>query len=135
MGNVLRVFTRDLKRLAKAPAAWVVAIALIVLPSLYAWINVYGFWNPYDNTGELQVCVVNEDAGYKDKTLGKLDLGSAIVEDLEGNTQMGWAFVDRNEAIARVSSGQAYAAFIIPSSFSADVAALTSGDIKQANIE
>ena len=74
MGNVLRVFTRDLKRLAKAPAAWVVAIALIVLPSLYAWINVYGFWNPYDNTGELQVCVVNEDAGYKDKTLGKLDI-------------------------------------------------------------
>ena len=48
MGNVLRVFARDMKRLAKTPAAWVVALALIVLPSLYAWINVYGFWNPYD---------------------------------------------------------------------------------------
>jgi putative membrane protein len=135
MHNVLRVFARDVKRLAKAPAAWVVAIALIVLPSLYAWINVYGFWNPYDNTGALHVCVVNEDAGSDDKTLGKLDLSAAIVKDLEGNDQMDWEFIDRDEALAQVSSGEAYAAFIIPPSFSADVASLTQGNLEQAIIE
>ena len=135
MHNVLRVFARDVKRLAKAPAAWIVAIALIVLPSLYAWINVYGFWNPYDNTGALRVCVVNEDAGVDDKTLGELDLGAAIVKDLEGNDQMDWEFVDRDEALAQVSSGEAYAAFIIPPSFSADVASLTQGNFEKAAIE
>ncbi|MDO4890566.1 MAG: YhgE/Pip family protein, partial [Coriobacteriaceae bacterium] len=135
MGNVLRVFIRDLKRLAKAPAAWVVALFLIVLPSLYAWINVYGFWNPYDNTQNLAVCVVNEDAGVKDKLLGHLDLGDQIVDDLRENDQMGWEFADRDQAMAAVESGRAYAAFVIPRSFSADVAALASGRLEQAQIE
>ena len=135
MRNILRVFFRDLKRLAHAPATWVVVLALLVLPSLYAWINVYGFWNPYDNTGNLRVCVVNEDAGADDKRLGKLDLGSEIVADLEQNDKMGWAFVNREEAMDEVASGEAYAAFIIPKDFSANVAALASGSIEQAKLE
>ena len=61
--NVLRVLMRDLKRIAKAPASWVVILVLIILPSLYTWFNVVGFWNPYNNTGALKVCVVNEDEG------------------------------------------------------------------------
>lgn len=135
MGDALRIFKRDLKRLAKAPAAWIVALALIVLPSLYAWINVYGFWNPYDDTAALRVCVVNEDEGVNDKTLGELDLGAELVQTLQDNKQMGWTFVDRDEAMEQVASGDAYAAFIIPSTFSADVASLTSGNIQKAAIE
>ena len=46
MGNVLRVFKRDVLRLLKAPCALVVVIALLVLPSVYTWYNVVGFWNP-----------------------------------------------------------------------------------------
>ena len=51
MHNVFRVLMRDLKRIAKAPASWVVILVLIILPSLYTWFNVVGFWNPYNNTG------------------------------------------------------------------------------------
>ncbi|MFQ9180554.1 MAG: hypothetical protein ACLR3C_12075 [Eggerthella lenta] len=40
MGNVLRVFKRDVLRLLKAPCALVVVIALLVLPSVYAHFNV-----------------------------------------------------------------------------------------------
>ena len=105
MRDAARIFKRDLKRLAKAPAAWIVAIALIVLPSLYAWINVYGFWNPYDNTSELRVCLVNEDEGVNDKTLGKLNLGAEIVKDLENNDQLDWAFVNRDEAMEHIAAG------------------------------
>ena len=83
MGNVFRVFARDVKRVAKVPAAWLVALFLIVLPSLYAWFNVIGFWNPYENTGNLRICVVNEDAGTHDEVLGDLDLGSQIVDQLK----------------------------------------------------
>ena len=46
MNNVMRAFKRDVKRLFKAPAALVVVLVLIILPSLYTWFNVAGFWNP-----------------------------------------------------------------------------------------
>ena len=59
MKNVLRVLKRDFLRILKAPASIVVVLALIVLPSLYTWFNVVVFWNPYGNTGNLRVCVVN----------------------------------------------------------------------------
>ena len=63
MRNVLKILRRDLLRLLKTPQALVVVFALMVIPSLYTWYNVIGFWNPYDNTGNLTVCVVNQDAG------------------------------------------------------------------------
>ena len=52
-----------------------VVIALLVLPSVYTWYNVVGFWNPYDNTGNLRVCVVNEDAGASSELTGELHVG------------------------------------------------------------
>lgn len=135
VGNILRVFVRDVKRIAKTPAAWLVALFLIVLPSLYTWFNVIGFWDPYDNTGNLRVCVVNEDAGASDEALGDLDLGDQVVEQLKENKQLGWHFVDRDEAMREVESGEAYAAFIIPEDFSSDVTTLLSGDFQQPELE
>ena len=55
MRNVLKILKRDLLRLLKTPQALVVVFALMVIPSLYTWYNVIGFWNPYDNTGNLTV--------------------------------------------------------------------------------
>ena len=46
MRNVLAILKRDFIRLFKAPAAIVVVLALLVLPSLYTWYNVLGFWDP-----------------------------------------------------------------------------------------
>ena len=135
MGNVARVFLRDARRLAHTPATWAVVLCLIVLPSLYTWFNVAAFWNPYDNTGNLRVCVVNEDAGVDDKTLGHLDVGEQLVAELHENNQLNWAFTTREEALADVDAGRAYAAFIIPESFSADIATLTTGDFTQATLE
>ena len=61
MATVFRVIKRDIVRLLKVPQALVVIGALLILPSLYTWYNVLGFWNPYDNTSELKVCVANLD--------------------------------------------------------------------------
>ena len=135
MGNVARVFWRDLKRLGRTPAAWSVVLFLIVLPSLYTWFNVAAFWNPYDNTGNLRVCVVNEDAGVDDELLGRLDVGDQLVAQLRENDQLAWAFVSRDEAMAEVDAGRAYAAFVIPETFSADIATLTTGDFRQPTLE
>lgn len=128
MGNVLRVLARDIKRVAKVPAAWLVALFLIVLPSLYTWFNVAGFWDPYGNTANLRICVVNEDAGAHDETLGDLDLGAQVVAQLHDDDQLGWDFTDRGQAMEAVEAGRAYAAFVIPEDFSADVATLLTDD-------
>lgn len=135
MGNVLRVFARDVLRLFKAPAALVVVVVLVCLPSFYTWFNVIGFWDPYDNTGNLRVCVVNEDEGVDTDSVGALNVGSQIVEHIKSDTQLGWTFVDRDTAMEEVRSGKAYAAFVIPQDFSADLATLATGNYQQAHLE
>lgn len=135
MGNILRGLARDLKRIAKAPATWAVLLFLIVLPSLYAWLNIYAFWDPYGQTGNLRVCVVNQDEGTDDSPLGSLDLGDQVVEALEGNDQLGWAFTDYDGAMDELASGRAYGAFVIPADFSAKVATIVTGDFQRPQLE
>lgn len=135
MKNTLRVWRRDCTRLFKAPAALIVVIFLIVLPSLYAWLNVYGFMDPYGHTGNMRVCVVNEDKGAYTQATGRLDLGDQIVDALHENDQLGWVFTDRATAEDEVESGKAYAAFVIPEDFSEDITTFLTSDIKQPKLE
>ena len=135
MKNVLRVLKRDFLRILRAPASIVVVLALIVLPSLYTWFNVVGFWNPYGNTGNLRVCVVNEDAGSSSDLTGAINLGDMVVEQVHDNDQLGWDFVDYDTAMEAVKSGHAYAAFVLPRDFSADLLTLLSGDFQQPQLE
>lgn len=135
MGNVLQVLRRDVHRLFKAPAALVVVAVLIILPSLYTWFNVIGFWNPYENTGNIRVCVVNQDAGTNNEITGELNVGDQIVEQLQENTQLGWAFTDYDTAMDEVDSGKAYAAFVIPEDFSEDFTTLLTGDFQQPQLD
>lgn len=134
MKNAFRVLGRDLVRLFKTPAALVVAIVLVVLPSLYTWFNVIGFWNPYNNTGNMRVCVVNEDQTATNDILGEMNLGNQIVDQLHGNTQLDWAFVSSEEAQEEVSSGEAYAAFVIPEDFTSDLLTILTDNFQQPNI-
>ena len=127
MKNVLRVLKRDFLRLLKAPIALMVVCALILLPSAYTWYNVVGFWNPYENTGNLRVCVVNEDAGGESALTGHMDVGDMIVEQLGQNTQLAWAFVDRDTAMSELESGTCYAAFVIPADFTERLLSLAHG--------
>lgn len=51
MKNIWKIFTGDLKKLVKQPFALVIIIGLCVIPSLYAWFNIFANWDPYANTG------------------------------------------------------------------------------------
>lgn len=135
MRNVLKILRRDLLRLLKTPPALVVVLALTVLPSLYTWYNVIGFWNPYDNTGNLTVCVVNQDKGGSSDLTGELNVGDRIVEQLHENTQLKWEFTDYDSAMDQVHLGRAYAAFVIPENFTADLLTLTTGDFTQPKLQ
>ena len=69
MKNAFKLFKMDLKKVAKTPAVWIILAGLAILPSFYAWFNLWAMWDPYGNTGHIKVAVVNEDKG--DKSEGK----------------------------------------------------------------
>ncbi|NEG54891.1 YhgE/Pip domain-containing protein [Bifidobacterium platyrrhinorum] len=127
MGNVLAILRRDLIRMLKVPAAWVIAAGLTFIPPLYAWFNIVGFWNPYGNTQGIQVVVANNDKGTNNALIGRQNLGDQIVKQLKANHQLGWTFAEESEAMNRVESGKAYAAIIIPADFSDDMAGVVTG--------
>lgn len=61
MHQVFAIFLRDVKRILKNPVALVVTLGVAIIPSLYAWCNILANWDPYANTGNIQVAVANED--------------------------------------------------------------------------
>lgn len=135
MKNVWLVFKRDVLRLLKVPPALVVVLFLLVLPSVYTWYNVAGFWDPYGNTSALRVCVVNEDRGAESDLTGPIDVGQKVVDALKENDQLDWVFVDRDQAEAQLQAGECYAMFIIPKDFSEKLLTVTTGDFQQPKLE
>lgn len=135
MRNIWRVFARDARRILRVPQAWIIVVGVIVTPSLYAWFNIVGFWNPYENTGNIDVAVVNLDRGASSSEAGQVDAGDEIVAKLHENTQLGWQFVDEDEAMDAVNSGRYYAAVIIPEAFSSDLLSITTGNFTQPQLQ
>ena len=134
MKMAFKIFLRDLRRLRKNCIAMVVFVGICVIPSLYALFIVYANMDPYANTGNIQVAVVNMDAGVTDERVGYLDAGDAVEEKLRDNDQLGWVFTEEDQAIEGVKSGEYYAAIIIPETFSADLVSVFSNDIHPAEI-
>ena len=134
MRNIWKIYKRDLNKICKNPVALVVAIGIMVLPSLYAWFNIKASWDPYGNTQGILVAVSNDDLGYTVED-EEFNVGDKIIENLEGNTQMGWQFVDTDEAIKGARSGKYYAAIVIPKDFSEKMSSLLEDDVKIPQID
>ena len=135
MLNSLRILRRDLLRLIKVPAAWVVIVGLSFIPSLYAWFNIVGFWDPYGNTSHIRVAVANSDRGAELPSGTTLNIGDQLEAQLKENDQMGWHFVTSKAALQEVRTGQSYAALIIPPDFSQRLTAVLSGHIDPPKIK
>lgn len=105
------------------------------VPALYAWFNIAGFWNPYAQTSHIRVAVANEDEGATKDQIGTVNVGAMLETQLKGNDQLGWHFVSADEARAEVESGDSYAAFVIPASFSRDLTGIVDGTYVKPNIQ
>jgi len=130
MRNVLRILKRDTLRLLKAPAALIVVVALMVLPSLYTWYNVLAFWNPYEATGNLAVSVVNQDAGVKTELTGALNVGDKVADELLANEKLNFIAQGYDEALADLEVGDVYAVYVIPEDFSECLISPVTGQVK-----
>lgn len=135
MKNIWRIFSGDMKRLVRNPFALVIAIGLCIIPSLYAWFNIYSNWDPYANTKNIKIAVATEDAGYQRNDGTTVNMGDSIIESLKENDKIGWVFTDtRDEALNGVYSGEYYAAVIISSDFTYSMYNVFREDFKRPTI-
>ena len=118
MHNIWTIFKNDLRSLGKCFFACVVAVAIALLPSLYAWLNIYSNWDPYGNTGGISIAVASLDEGYTDENGCYENKGDAVVEDLRNATSINWVIVPtEQEAKQGVEAGDYYAAVVIDRQF------------------
>ncbi|MDT2987018.1 YhgE/Pip domain-containing protein [Enterococcus casseliflavus] len=133
--NVFYLYKLDWKRIFSNPISAFLIIALMILPSLYAWFNIKALWDPYGNTSELPIAVYSADKGaeFQDK---HIDIGDEVIDTLHKNKQLGWRFLDSKEDLVEgVKSGKYYAGIYLPADFSDDLISFTSGKIEKPTIE
>lgn len=118
MKTIKQIFFTDLKNLVKNLFALIIAVGVCFLPALYAWFNIYSNWDPYGNTGQLQLAAISLDQGYTDDDGTYKNVGEDIMEELAENDKVDWQFVDSaDEALEGVESGKYYAALVIQEDF------------------
>ena len=118
MKVIKQIFFTDVKNLARNLFALIIAIGVCFLPALYAWFNIFSNWDPYGNTGSLQLAAVCLDQGYTDEDGTYRNVGEEIVKDMAASDKVDWHFLDtQEEAIEGVEAGKYYAALVIDDKF------------------
>ena len=121
-GPARDIFATDMKLGFQSVIGVVVVVLLVITPSMYAWFNIAGSWDPYGATGGLKVAVANEDDGYKGDLIPvTVNIGDLVTSQLRGNANFDWEFVSKDEAVEGVESSKYYAAIEIPSDFSSNM--------------
>ena len=93
IGNIIEIMKNDFKSAFSNPIVTIVLIGLIILPSLYALLNIQACWDPYGNTGEVEFAIANLDKGASFQDT-KLNVGDEL-EKLMTNSN-GCLFQKRN---------------------------------------
>lgn len=136
MRNIFRIFAADVKRLSRNVVAVVVIMGLCVIPSLYAWFNIFSNWDPYGEsaTSNLKIAVVSDDTGIEIAG-ASVNIGESVIEGLKENSTIGWVFTETSdEAVNGVYSGEYYAALIIPEKFTEEMISFLGGEIEHPDI-
>ena len=135
MRKIAELFKRDVSRVRGSVVACIVAVGLVIVPTLYAWFNIAGSWDPYGNTGNLKVAVANSDEGYlSDLIPVRVNIGDTVVSALRENESIDWEFVKEDAAVEGVRSGEYYAAVVIPGDFSSRMMTVFSDEVEHADI-
>lgn len=133
MKNIFKICRRDFKKIFTNSMAIILVVGVALLPSLYAWFNIYANWDPYGSTGNMKIAVVNNDEGAEIKGI-KISIGDQIVTNLKTNDLIDWQFMPKEEAVAGIKAGEYYAGIEIPSGFSESFTSIMTADFKQPEI-
>ncbi|MFL0364443.1 YhgE/Pip family protein [Pseudobacillus sp. 179-B 2D1 NHS] len=133
MKKVFQIYQMDWKRIFSVPTGILLAIAIMILPSVYAWVNIKAMWDPYKDTSGIKIAVTSLDKGGEVRGR-ELNIGEELIDNLKKNKKLGWTFVNQEEAERGVKHGEYYASLLIPADFSEKMISVLSENPKRAEI-
>lgn len=121
---------KEFANIAKSKSVMLLLVAIVLIPFVYSFCFLTSAWDPYGNTGQVPVAVVNED---KPTTLEgkKINVGAQIIANLKNNDQLGWHFVSAKQAAEGLKDNKYYTVITIPKNFSKNAATVLSPHPKQ----
>lgn len=124
------MINKEWKQILQSRWLKIVMIAILIIPCAYVCIFLGSMWDPYGNTGEIPVALVNHDrkVSYEDEIL---DIGHDLVENLEDSDAMKFQCVDEEQAINGLKDGKYYMVIKIPKDFSSNATTLLDKKPKQ----
>ncbi|SIS40028.1 YhgE/Pip domain-containing protein [Salimicrobium flavidum] len=110
---------QEWKQLLTKPKMLVVLFIIQCIPIIYTSVFVGSMWDPYGNTEELPVAVVNEDepATFEGE---EVSVGADTVQNLRENDKFDWHFVSEDKAQSGLKNGDYFLVVTIPASFSSN---------------
>jgi len=115
------------KNIAKSTWLKIVLCAIMIIPMIYACVFLGSMWNPYGQTDQLPVAVVNKDkeVEYNDSTM---DIGKQLSDKLSKNDSMDFNIVSSTKAQKGLKDGKYYMIITIPENFSKNATTLLDDD-------
>ena len=131
---IAEIMKNNFKGAFANPIVVIVLIGVIILPSLYALLNIQACWDPYGNTGDVPFAIANLDEGtsFNDKDI---NVGKELVKDLKKNDKFKWTFVSEDDLRKGVYNGTYYAGIVIPKNLSENIVSITGDTPQQAKLE
>ncbi|WP_144474498.1 YhgE/Pip domain-containing protein [Cytobacillus oceanisediminis] len=131
--NWFSLFLAQMSQLASSKGVLYSVIAALLVPIVYGGILLSPDWGPYDNLSNLPVGVVNNDRGAMSGD-EPLNVGEDLVADLKKSNDLGWKFVDSEEAEEGLRSFKYYMVIEIPEDFSERVTTVLEPDPKKLEL-
>ena len=103
------------------------------IPIMYSGFFLGSIWDPYGQVKNLPVAFVNEDKGAQ-LNGQTVNIGQSVKQKLKSNHDLGWEFVNKQQADDGVNGGHFYAVVTVPTDFSAKAASITQNKPQQAVI-
>ncbi len=131
---IAEIMKNNFKGAFSNPIVVIVLIGVIIIPSLYALLNIQACWDPYGNTGDVPFAIANLDDGasFNDKDI---NVGKELVKDLKKNDKFKWTFVSEDDLRKGVYNGTYYAGIVIPKNLSENIVSITGDNPQQAKLE
>ncbi len=131
---IAEIMKKNFKGTFANPIVVIVLIGIIIIPSLYALLNIQACWDPYGNTGDVPFAIANLDDGasFNDKDI---NVGKELVKDLKKNDKFKWTFVSEDDLRKGVYNGTYYAGIVIPKNLSENIVSITGDNPQQAKLE
>lgn len=132
--RVFSLFRAEMAALVAKKGLLISVIVALLVPVVYGGILLSPNWGPYDNLSNLPVAVVNNDQGAE--TDGEtINAGKDLVSNLQEGKNLGWKFVDSDEAKSGLKSLKYYMVIEIPKDFSKKVTSVLSTDPQKPELK